>query len=134
VCWLGRVPHERVPELIRSADVVVCTPWYEPFGIVPLEAMACGVAVVVSAVGGMTDTVVHGATGVHVPPRRPDVVALALRNLLADAVRREAYGIAGVDRARVRYSWDRIAQETLAFYAHSREPVRGVDAAAGDAS
>jgi D-inositol-3-phosphate glycosyltransferase len=134
VCWLGRVAHERTPELIRSADVVVCTPWYEPFGIVPLEAMACGVPVVVSAVGGMTDTVVHGATGVHVPPRRPDVLALALRNLLADPVRREAYGIAGVDRARVRYSWDRVAQETLACYAHARAPVRKAGAVASDAS
>jgi glycosyltransferase involved in cell wall biosynthesis len=134
VCWLGRVAHERTPELIRSADIVVCTPWYEPFGIVPLEAMACGVPVVVSAVGGMTDTVVHGATGVHVPPRRPDVLALALRNLLADSVRREAYGIAGVDRARVRYTWERVAQETLACYAYARTPAREAGAVASDAS
>jgi glycosyltransferase involved in cell wall biosynthesis len=128
VTWLGRVAHDRVPALIRSADVVVCTPWYEPFGIVPLEAMACGVPVVVSAVGGMTDTVVHGATGIHVPPRRPDVLALAVRSLLADPLRREAYGIAGVDRARSRYSWDRVAEETLALYepagTHARAPVR----------
>jgi glycosyltransferase involved in cell wall biosynthesis len=124
VCWLGRVPREEVPALIRSADIVVSTPWYEPFGMVPLEAMACGVPVVCSAVGGMRDTVVHGATGLHVPPRRPDVLALALRNLLADPVRREAYGIAAVDRARARYSWDRIAQETLAVYARGLEPAQ----------
>jgi glycosyltransferase involved in cell wall biosynthesis len=132
VCWLGRVSHDRVPPLIRSADVVVCTPWYEPFGIVPLEAMACGVPVVASAVGGMSDTVVHGATGVHVPPRRPDVLALALRNLLGDPVRCQAYGIAGLDRARARYSWNRIAQETLAVYARTREPVR--ETVTGDVS
>jgi len=64
----------------------------------------------------MIDTVVHGATGIHVPPRRPDVLALAVRNLLGDSVRREAYGIAGMDRARARYGLDRIAAETLAVY------------------
>ncbi|MDP8971463.1 MAG: glycosyltransferase, partial [Actinomycetota bacterium] len=68
----GRVPRRDMPVLLRSADVVVCTPWYEPFGIVPLEAMACGVPVVASAVGGLQDTVVDGITGLHVPPRRPE--------------------------------------------------------------
>lgn len=116
VCFLGQVERPDVPALIRSADIVVSTPWYEPFGLVPLEAMSCGITVVVSAVGGLADTVVHGATGVHIPPRRSDVLGLAVRNLLADPVRREAYGIAGVDRARSRYTWDRIAGETLSAY------------------
>ena len=51
-----------MPALFRSADVVVCTPWYEPFGIVPVEAMACATPVVVTSVGGLTDTVVDGVT------------------------------------------------------------------------
>ncbi len=112
----GRIARADVPALLRSADVVVCTPWYEPFGIVPLEAMACGVPVVAAAVGGLTDTVVDGVTGVHVPPRRPDAVAAAVRRLLGDAALRDAYGIAGSDRARCRYSWDRIATDTLRVY------------------
>jgi len=116
VSFLGRVPREDVPALLRSADVVVCVPWYEPFGIVPLEAMACGVPVVVSAVGGLTDSIVDGTTGVLVLPRRPDVLAHQLRRLLNDPVRREAYGVAGVDRARSRYTWDRIAAETEVVY------------------
>jgi glycosyltransferase involved in cell wall biosynthesis len=114
---VGAVARPDVPALLRSADLVVCTPWYEPFGIVPLEAMACGVPVVASAVGGFLDTVVDGATGTLVPPRRPDRLAAAMRRLLAEPFWREAYGTAGVDRARSRYSWNRIAAATLAVYA-----------------
>ncbi|MGW9308038.1 glycosyltransferase [Saccharomonospora azurea] len=112
----GQVSRADVPALLRSADVVVCTPWYEPFGIVPLEAMACGVPVVASAVGGLTDTVVDGVTGLHVPPKRPEALASAVRRLLSDAALRDAYGIAGADRARCRYSWDRIATDTMRVY------------------
>jgi glycosyltransferase involved in cell wall biosynthesis len=120
VKFLGQVPHAEVPALMRSADAVVCVPWYEPFGMVPLEAMACGVPVVVSAVGGLIDTVIHGTTGVHVPPRRPDVLANALRELLADPTVGESYGIAGSDRARSRYAWQRIGRETLGIYQQVR--------------
>jgi D-inositol-3-phosphate glycosyltransferase len=114
---LGQVARRDLPALYRSADVVVCVPWYEPFGIVPLEAMACGVPVVASAVGGLVDTVVDGVTGVHVPPRRPDLLVGALAGLLADPARRAALGAAGVRRARDRYRWERIARGTLEVYA-----------------
>ncbi|WP_027945041.1 glycosyltransferase [Amycolatopsis taiwanensis] len=113
---LGRVSRSDMPALLRSADIVACTPWYEPFGIVPLEAMACGVPVVASAVGGLIDTVVDGVTGELVPPRRPGVLAATLRRLLDDQALREAYGVAGMDRARSRYSWDRIAADILRVY------------------
>jgi len=116
VRFVGRVSRTEMPALIRSADLVVTVPWYEPLGIVSLEAMACGVPVVASAAGALVDTVVDGATGVHVPPRRPDALAFVLRRLLADPVRREGYGIAGVDRARVRYGMSRIAADTAAVY------------------
>lgn len=116
VRFLGSVPRNEMPQQLRSADLAVCVPWYEPFGIVPLEAMACGVPVVASAVGGLTDTVVSGVTGEHVPSKRPDALAATVRRLLADPLRREAYGIAGVDRVRARYSWRRIATETAAVY------------------
>ena len=79
---IGQVARADMPALLRSADLVVCSPWYEPFGIVPLEAMACGVPVVASAVGGMLDTVVDGVTGAHVPPRDPAALAEVLSALL----------------------------------------------------
>jgi D-inositol-3-phosphate glycosyltransferase len=113
---LGRVDRARVPSLLRSADVVACVPWYEPFGIVPLEAMACGVPVIASTVGGLIDTVVDGVTGVHVPPRRPERVAEALRRMLADADLRRSLGKGGVARSRSRYGWDSIAGATLSMY------------------
>jgi glycosyltransferase involved in cell wall biosynthesis len=112
----GRVSRDDMPALLRSADAVVCVPWYEPFGIVPLEAMACGVPVVASAVGGLIDTVVDGVTGLHVPPRRPDRVAVAVRRLLDDEALRRTLGRAGLARARSRYSWTRIAEATLRAY------------------
>jgi D-inositol-3-phosphate glycosyltransferase len=112
----GRMPPTRLPALLRSADAVVCVPWYEPFGIVPLEAMACGRPVVAAAVGGLTDTVVDGLTGVHVPPRDPDHLTGVLRELLADPARRRRLGHAGAERARRRYRWSRIGADTAAVY------------------
>jgi glycosyltransferase involved in cell wall biosynthesis len=113
---LGGVGHARMPELIRSADVVVATPWYEPFGIVPVEAAACGVPVVGSAVGGLLDTVQDGRTGVLVPPRDPAALAGALRALLDDPGRCAAYGRAARRAAVSRYAWDRVAAQTAAVY------------------
>jgi len=112
----GSVAREDMPAILRSADVVACTPWYEPFGIVPLEAMACGVPVVASAVGGMLDTVVHDVTGRLVTPNRPAEVADAINHLMRDEFLRHSLGAAGCDRARARYSWDRIAADTVRIY------------------
>jgi glycosyltransferase involved in cell wall biosynthesis len=116
VDFRGRIERPDAPALLRSADAVVCVPWYEPFGIVPLEAMACGVPVIASSVGGLVDTVVHGGTGLHVPPRRPDRVAEAARQLIADADMRGRLGAAGAERARRRYGWDTVAEGTLRSY------------------
>jgi glycosyltransferase involved in cell wall biosynthesis len=120
---LGGLPRSRVPALLRSADVVACVPWYEPFGIVPLEAMACGVPVLATAVGGLVDTVVDGVTGLHVPPRRPRIIAAKLRWLLSNPNVCRRLGKAGIERARSRFSWDSVAEQTLGSYSklQSRE-------------
>jgi D-inositol-3-phosphate glycosyltransferase len=112
----GAVARADVPALLRSADVAVCTPWYEPFGIVPLEAMACGIPVVASAVGGMLDTVVNGVTGLHVPPCDPEALAMALRRLLDDPDLRRRMGESGRMRAVSDYGWETVAARTLEVY------------------
>jgi glycosyltransferase involved in cell wall biosynthesis len=117
VRFLGSVSRPDLPALTCSADVVVAVPWYEPFGIVPVEAMACGVPVVGSAVGGLLDTVLPGVTGELVPPRRPDLLAPVLRDLLAHPGRRAAYGRAGRARALQTYQWRQVVAATEDVYA-----------------
>ena len=116
VRFLGAVSHDDVPAVIGAADVVVATPWYEPFGIVPLEAAACGKPLVGSAVGGLLDTVQDGVTGLLVPPRNPVALAEALEELLADPALRRRFGAAARRRAVERYGWDCVARDTVAAY------------------
>jgi glycosyltransferase involved in cell wall biosynthesis len=113
----GSVPAEDMPRWYRSADVLAAAPWYEPFGLTPLEAMACGVPVVGTAVGGIVDTVVDGITGDLVPARDPRALGVALRRLLGDDVRRVSYAAAALDRAGHSYSWRRVASQLAAVYA-----------------
>lgn len=126
VRFAGRVSRAELPALYRSADVVVCVPWYEPFGIAAVEAMACGVPVVATAVGGLADTVVDGGTGIHVPPRRPDRVAAALRLLLADPGLRRTLGAAGRSRATARYAMDRVVTSTQRSYVRAVRAPRAI--------
>ncbi|MEU7168074.1 glycosyltransferase [Streptomyces morookaense] len=113
---LGSVPHDDMPALIRSSDIVLCTPVYEPFGIVPLEAMACGVPVVATDVGGHRDTVAHGETGLLVEPGRPELLADAVRDLLDAPERLAAFGDAGRTRMLRRFTWDRVADGVESVY------------------
>ncbi|HEX5567774.1 MAG TPA: glycosyltransferase [Streptomyces sp.] len=114
---LGAVPHERMPELIRGADLVLSTPRYEPFGIVPLEAMACGVPVVATAVGGHLDSVADGVTGRLVPTGDPGALARAVNELTGSAELLRRYGRAGRERALARFSWERVAEGAEQVYA-----------------
>jgi glycosyltransferase involved in cell wall biosynthesis len=105
-----------MPAWYRSADLMVTAPWYEPFGLTPLEAMACGVPVVATAVGGLLDTIVDGVTGELVRPRDPAGLGNTIRRLLADPGRRLGLSAAAVDRARSRYSWHQAADQLTAVY------------------
>jgi glycosyltransferase involved in cell wall biosynthesis len=109
----------RWAELLRSADAFVHVPAHEPTGIWCLRAMACGVPVVASAVGAHRDIIVDGTTGLLVPQGRPDLLAARIRHMLGHPMLRQALSVASVDRVRSRYSWDRVAAETLAVYEHA---------------
>jgi glycosyltransferase involved in cell wall biosynthesis len=116
VIFTGEVGYAALPPLLRSADLVISTCQYEPSGASSLQAMACGTPVIAPPVGGHMDAVVDGTTGIIVPPDRPAVLAQRIRQLLSHPMLIEAYGVAAADRVRSRYSWDRIAGETLAVY------------------
>jgi D-inositol-3-phosphate glycosyltransferase len=116
VLFTGQIEHQLMPALLRSADLVVSTCQYEPSGATSLQAMACGTPVIAPPVNGHADAVVDGTTGILVPPDRPALLAQRIRQLLAHPMLLEAYGVAAADRVVSRYSWDRIAGETLAVY------------------
>jgi glycosyltransferase involved in cell wall biosynthesis len=116
VTFLGQVVRKDMPRLLRSADIVVCAPPDGPADRTPLEAMACGVPVVTTPECGQAEMVIDRVTGVHVPPGRPADLARRVRELLDDSTTRTAYGIAAADRARSRYSWERIGREMVRVY------------------
>jgi len=120
------LPKADVVQLLSHATAFVCPSVYEPLGIVNLEAMACGTAVVASDVGGIPEVVVDGGTGtlVHYDEADPqafeDGLAAALTATLADPDRAAARGRAGRERAVADFGWDTIATQTLELYASVR--------------
>ncbi|HUC56498.1 MAG TPA: glycosyltransferase [Streptosporangiaceae bacterium] len=116
VQFLGHVAEEKLPALLRSADLLVSTARYEPQGSAAIRAMACGLPVVATSTGAYRDAVIDGTSGVLVPSERPAAIIRHVRDLLNSPMRLAAYGIAGADRARSRYPWDRVAAETVAWY------------------
>lgn len=117
VIFLGRLARKDVPKLLRTARLALCLAPHQPSGMVPLEAMACGVPVVASPVGGNADSVLDGVTGLHVPADRPVAIGRAIRRLLGEETTLSAWSIAAADRAHSRYDWDRIAAESGRAYA-----------------
>ena len=118
VIWIPEMlPKRAVIQLLSHATVFACPSLYEPLGIVNLEAMACGTAVVASAVGGIPEVVSNGETGLLVPPDDPGALAGALNTLIADPGRAAALGRAGRDRAVAEFGWQAVAAQTAHLYA-----------------
>lgn len=109
VRFLGHRQDADLRTCYGAADVFVTTPWYEPFGITPLEAMACGVPVIGSGVGGIQHSVEDGVTGYLVPPKDPAALADKLLTLHCNPALAAAFGRAGIRRVRSLFTWHRVA-------------------------
>jgi alpha-maltose-1-phosphate synthase len=117
VVWIPEMlPKREVIQLLSHATVFVCPSLYEPLGIVNLEAMACGSAVVGTRVGGIPEVVADGETGLLVPPDDPAALAAALNALILDPARAAAMGAAGRKRAAAEFGWDAVAAQTVQLY------------------
>jgi starch synthase len=118
VIWIPEMlPKREVIQLLTHATVFAIPSIYEPLGIVNLEAMACGTAVVGSRTGGIPEVVADGETGLLVPPGEPGPLAEALNALIRDPGRAAAMGQAGRKRAVAEFGWSAIAAQTVALYA-----------------
>ncbi|MDQ7028994.1 MAG: glycosyltransferase [Ardenticatenia bacterium] len=115
VTFFGAQDQETLPYFYAAADVVVVPSHYESFGLVALEAMACGTPVVASRVGGLAYTVQDGKTGFLVPPKVPEALAHRLETLLDNPTLRHRLGRNGVQRAR-RFGWSAVADRVEALY------------------
>ncbi len=115
VNFLGAVDHERLPLFYSAADVCVVPSFYESFGLVALEAMACGTPVVASRVGGLTATVRDGETGYLIPWHCPEPFAERLELLLDNEELRRAFGRAARQEVE-RFRWANVAEAVLAIY------------------
>jgi D-inositol-3-phosphate glycosyltransferase len=126
VNFMGAVDHERLPLFYSAADVCVVPSFYESFGLVALEAMACGTPVVASRVGGLTATVRDGETGYLIPWRCPEPFAERLELLLGNEQLRRAFG-QSARREVERFRWANVADAVLALYGELIEgaPPRG---------
>ena len=127
VFWVqDHLKQDQIAQIYSAADTFVCPSIYEPLGIVNLEAMACGTAVVASDVGGIPEVVVDGETGTLVHYDENDTesfernIAEAVNAMVADRSRAQAFGAAGRTRAEEKFSWATIARQTVDIYASLR--------------
>jgi starch synthase len=117
VIWIPEMlAKPDVIQLLTHAAVFACPSLYEPLGIVNLEAMACGTAVVGSRVGGIPEVVEDGVTGLLVTPDDPAALALALNTALTNSSLATSMGQAGRDRAVTEFGWRAVAEQTAALY------------------
>lgn len=123
IVWVQEMlPKDKIQEILTASDAFVCPSIYEPLGIVNLEAMACGTAVVASDVGGIPEVVVDGETGalVHYDEQDPETFERALaeqvNKVVHDQELAKKFGVAGRERAVTEFSWANIAQQTVDIY------------------
>jgi D-inositol-3-phosphate glycosyltransferase len=116
VTFAGRANRERLKYYYSAANVFISTPWYEPFGITPLESMACGTPVIGSNVGGIKYSVQHGLTGFLAPPHDPDAIAASAAKLLSDPNLSRQFSEQSLARVRSLFTWEKVAESVADVY------------------
>ncbi|MBD2299854.1 glycosyltransferase family 1 protein [Nostoc sp. FACHB-87] len=114
--FTGRISQALLPAYYAAGDICVVPSYYEPFGLVAIEAMAAGTPVIASDVGGLQHTVVHGETGLLVPPRDPNALKSAIRSLLENPILQESYGNAARKWVQSRFSTPGVGNQIYELY------------------
>ncbi len=116
VIFAGSRGRDLLKFYYSAADIFITTPWYEPFGITPLEAMACGTPVIGANVGGIKYSVADGETGFLVPPHDPLALAGKIKLLIEDDKLLEDMGKNALKRVNTLFTWDKVADLTASMY------------------
>ncbi len=116
ISFLGRRQRGLLKYFYNAADIFVSTPWYEPFGITPLEAMACGTPVVGSNVGGIKFSVKHGKTGYLVPPNEPEILSERLLEILDNPALSRTFSLNAIKHVNSLFTWDKVAAGIARVY------------------
>ncbi len=116
VSFVGQKSRDQIRDYYSAADIFVSTPWYEPFGITPVESMACGTPVIGSNVGGIKFTVVDGKTGYLVQPKDPAMLAERLAKLLGNPSLLEQFGKLGIRRVNRHFTWKKVVRSIADIY------------------
>ncbi len=116
VIFTGQKRRDELKYYYSAADIFVTTPWYEPFGITPLESMACGTPVIGSDVGGISFTVRHGETGMLIRPHSPDQLSEAIRILYTDQGKREQMGRYALSYVQKTFTWAHVSEQIDSLY------------------
>lgn len=116
VTFAGRKGREELKYYYAAADIFITTPWYEPFGITPLESMACGTPVIGADVGGVKYSVLDGKTGLLVPPNDPQALADKIDELRLRRPVLEEMGRNAIKRVQALFTWQRVAQLMSRLY------------------
>lgn len=116
VTFIGRKGRDELKNYYNAADIFVSTPWYEPFGITPLEAMACGTPVIGSNVGGIKYSVEHGKTGFLVPANEPEILKERIFQIIQNKTLFNAFRINAIKRVNSMFTWEIVAEDIAALY------------------
>jgi glycosyltransferase involved in cell wall biosynthesis len=114
--FAGRKDRDKLKFYYNAADLFITTPWYEPFGITPLEAMACGTPVIGTNVGGIKFSVKDGITGGLVPPRQPKKLAEKIQDIINDQAVLNTMGLNAIKHVNTWFTWARVADQVNELY------------------